>query len=49
MMSIDHLEGYCKYKKLQYSKYERPKCLNYDAVSMRSEFKNIVGNFDDYG
>ena len=58
-MAIDHLEGFCKYKKLQFNRTEQISGLNYDAINMinsqvdkkrKEDFEKISGNhFDSYG
>lgn len=55
-MAIDHLEGFCKHKKLQYNRNDPVTGLNYDAINMqpndskKKQFTDIMGNlFDNYG
>jgi uncharacterized protein with gpF-like domain len=55
-MAIDHLEGFCKYKKLQYNRSEKVATglLGYDAIRMqqdegrRKDFMEIMNSFDSY-
>ena len=53
-MAIDHLEGFCKYKKLIYNRADPIQGLNYDAINMQGEerkkaFEDISQNhFDSY-
>ena len=46
LMAIDHLEGFCKFRKLDYSDTGEGKFvgLNYDAISMQIEPKNDSKN-----
>lgn len=54
LMAIDHLEGYCKYKKLQFNRQDAIQGLNYDAINMQNDavkkqFTEISENhFDSY-
>lgn len=55
-MSIDHLEGYCKFKKLLYKGNETKGInLDFDAIKMQPDeeikvrWNEIKPNFDDYG
>ncbi len=55
-MAIDHLEGFCKYKKLQFDRGEAVVGLNYDAINMQNDkdkkenFEEIInkGQFNSY-
>lgn len=54
-MAVDHLEGFCKFRKLEYDRErETVTGLNYDAINMQNEdkkelFKSISKNhFDSY-
>ena len=53
-MAIDHLEGFCKYKKLIYNRDDNITGLNYDAINMQNdERKKLFGDisknhFDSY-
>lgn len=47
MLMVDHLENYCKYRKLQYIKGEKA-FLSYEALKKNEAlWKNLT--FDDYG
>lgn len=46
LMAIDHLEGFCKYKKLQFDRGDTVVGLNYDAVNMQND-KNKKENFEE--
>lgn len=56
LMAIDHLEGFCKYKKLKFDRAEAVVGLNYDAVNMQNDkdkkenFEEIInkGQFNSY-
>lgn len=56
LMAVDHLEGFCKFKKLEYDReHESITGLNYDAQNMqndetiRNQFKVVSKNgFDSY-
>lgn len=54
LMAIDHLEGFCKYKKLQFNRSDPTTGLNYDAQNMQNEivrkqYSQISDNaFDSY-
>jgi hypothetical protein len=56
LMAIDHLEGFCKYKKLQYNKNDpvATGLLGYDAIRMqqdedrKKDFMEIMNSFDSY-
>lgn len=56
LMAIDHLEGFCKYKKLQYNKNDpvATGLLGYDAIRMQQDedrkkaFMEIMNSFDSY-
>jgi hypothetical protein len=50
MMMIDHLEAFCKTRKLNYQpKPNEHFPLSYDALSKnRALYKDVSGNFDDY-
>lgn len=54
LMAIDHLEGFCKYKKLQFNRSEPATGLQYDAQNMQNEvvkkqYAQISDNlFDSY-
>jgi len=37
LMAIDHLEGFCKYKKLQYNRADNVQGLNYDAINLQND------------
>lgn len=45
---IDHLEGFCKHKKLVYVRGEKFKgySLNYDAVSQKPDLKSKLKNLE---
>ncbi len=48
MFMIDHLEGFCKHKKLVFVRGEKFKgySLNYDAVSQKSDLKSKLKNLE---
>jgi len=56
LMAVDHLEGFCKFKKLEYDReHEQVAGLNYDAQNMQNDevtknnYKIISKNgFDSY-
>lgn len=56
LMAIDHLEGFCKYKKLQFNKQDKVATglLGYDTIRMqqdetrRKQFLEIMNSFDSY-
>jgi hypothetical protein len=46
MLMVDHLEHFCKYRKLQYTKGEKT-TLNYEALKKNEAvWRNL--SFDDY-
>lgn len=56
-MAVDHLEGFCKYKKLDFNRADQLKGgLMYDAINMQLDesrqknYQDISGSyFDSYG
>jgi hypothetical protein len=49
MLMVDHLEAFCKYRKLQYVKGEYS-FLSYEALKKNETlWKNLQNNFDNYG
>lgn len=49
MLSIDHLEYFCKYKNLKNKLEKNEKIImQYDAIKGNDHFKLIQNNFDDY-
>jgi hypothetical protein len=58
LMAVDHVEGYCKFKKLKYDRHERTNTnqLAYDAISKETDaerkdnYQAIAENFfENYG